>query len=374
METIITPKEKISKYFYEFGYDFLSSVPERRIQEMVISCGMKGYSGKTSDYADCGKAHRTTYGHFLKSGKWDEKRVSATTKAGVVGRVVKTAEKTSNPTYWKIDDTISEKKQPSKSAENPTEGTGWHYSHLEKSLVYGHQVFGCTVSCGDMSLCYELKRYDKNQKSKVDMTLELIASLPVAETESYALFDSWYTNSKTVNAFRAKNYVVIGALKTNRTVYCDGEPVSIAELAPNTHLDEFQLVTLNNQEKYWVYRYTGNLNGIADVVVLISYPEGSFAVEGALRAFLCSDTAISSDDILYHYARRWQIEVFFKQMKHYFGLNKFMVRSAKAIDRFFVIISLAHFFYIAVFANDSVFSNGIKNLRDYFCAFFKFAL
>ena len=374
MESIITPKEKISKFFYENGYEFLSSVPQRRIQEMILSSGMKGYTGKTSDYADSGEVHRTTYGHFLKAGKWSESAVSTTTKAGVVARIEKSSERTKQPVYWRIDDTIAEKKQPSKKALSPTEGTGWHYSHLEKTMVYGHQLLGCTVSCGEMSLCYEMKRYDKAEKSKIDMTVDLIASLPVAERESYALFDSWYTNAKTVNAFRAKNYIVIGALKTNRIIYYEGESVSITELGLNTSIDEFQLVTLNNQEKYWVYRYTGNLNGIADVVVLITFPEDNFGGVGALRAFLCTDTTLKSDAILNHYANRWQIEVFFKQMKGYFGLDKFMIRSAKAIDRFFVIISLAHFFYVGFSDEQSSFSHGIRSLRDYFCALFKFAL
>ena len=128
------------------------------------------------------------------------------------------------------------------------------------------------------------------------------------------------------------------------------------------------------RSRQWVYRYTGNLNGIRDVVVLMTYPENNFGGDGTLRAFLCTDTSMNSGDILNHYANRWQIEVFFKQMKGYFGLDKFMVRSAKAIDRFFVIISLAHFFYVVSASADSSFADGIRNLRSYFCAFFKFAL
>jgi len=372
METIITPKEKISKFFYETGLDFLSSVPQRRIQEMILASGMKGNTGKTSDYADYGAVHRTTYGHFLSKGKWNESQVSSIQKSGVLKSIREKSERAPKPVYWKIDDTISEKKQPSKKALNPTEGTGWHYSHLDKEMVYGHQVFGCTVSCGEMSLCYELKRYDKAKKSKIDMTLALIASLPVAELDSYALFDSWYTNSKTVNAFRAKNYVVIGALKTNRIIYIDGEPVPISEFAGNTSIDEFRLVTANSQ-KYWIYRYGGNLNGITNVTVLMSYPEDNFGDNRALRAFICTDTEMNVENILNHYAHRWQIETFFKQMKRYFGLDKFMIRSVKAIDRFFVIISLAHFFFATC---DLVleFSDAIRNLREHFCAVFKFAL
>ena len=33
-----------------------------------------------SDYGESGTAHRTTYGHFLAKGKWDDKRLEETQK------------------------------------------------------------------------------------------------------------------------------------------------------------------------------------------------------------------------------------------------------------------------------------------------------
>ena len=37
MENSITVSEEPRKYFYESGLDFLSSVPQRRIQEMILA-------------------------------------------------------------------------------------------------------------------------------------------------------------------------------------------------------------------------------------------------------------------------------------------------------------------------------------------------
>lgn len=62
---IITPREQIRKFFFEKHLGFLTSVPQQRLQEMILSSCMKGHSGKMSDYGECGPAHRTTYGHFL---------------------------------------------------------------------------------------------------------------------------------------------------------------------------------------------------------------------------------------------------------------------------------------------------------------------
>ena len=46
MEEIITAKEQIRKFFFEKGLDFLTSVPQQRIQEIMLSGCTRGNSGK----------------------------------------------------------------------------------------------------------------------------------------------------------------------------------------------------------------------------------------------------------------------------------------------------------------------------------------
>ena len=60
----------------------------------------------------------------------------------------------------------------------------------------------------------------------------------------------------------------------------------LSELAAELSVTEngFDLVTVKNR-KYYVYRYEGNLNGIENAVVLLSYPEKAFGNPKALRAF-----------------------------------------------------------------------------------------
>lgn len=77
---IITPREQIRKFFFGKHLDFLTSAPQQRLQEMILSSCVKGHSGKMSDYGESGTAHRTTYGHFLAKGKWDDKRLEETQK------------------------------------------------------------------------------------------------------------------------------------------------------------------------------------------------------------------------------------------------------------------------------------------------------
>ncbi len=69
-----------------------------------------------------------------------------------------------------------------------------------------------------------------------------------------------------------------------------------------------------------------------------------FGVCNTLKVFLCSAFTLSDAEILEHYTHRWKIEVMFKQQKRYLGLKSFMIRTAMAIDRFLIILTVAWFF------------------------------
>ena len=125
---------------------------------------------------------------------------------------------------------------------------------------------------------------------------------------------------------------------------------------------QYHLVTVGGHE-YWIHRYEGALNGIGKAVVLLSYPKDAFGSKKALRVFICSDLGLSDSEILSHYTHRWKIEVMFKLQKMYMGLNSFMVRSSKAIDRLFVILPFAHLFFIVLFDASLSLSAAIRRFR-----------
>ncbi len=64
MERILSLEEEMRKFFFEKHLDFWTSVPQRRMQEIIVASCAKRDSGKMTDYAEVFPAHRTTYGHF----------------------------------------------------------------------------------------------------------------------------------------------------------------------------------------------------------------------------------------------------------------------------------------------------------------------
>ena len=290
--------------------------------------------------------HRTSISHFLSNGKWDSEKLREVLRERVCEHIKHMAKKEGQPIFISIDDTVNPKKKPSDKAERPMEDASFVYSHLLGKTVWGHQALAAVLSTGDVSLCHTLELRREEKGGKIQQTTDIAASLPMAERLAYALMDSWYTCSKVIDAFAAKGFHTIGALKVNRIIYPQGIGISIADFAESCiQKSDASLVTVG-LKKYWVYRYEGNLNGIDNAVVLITHPEDAFGEAKALRAFICTDTELDSQTILEYYGKRWNIEVFFKQVKNIFGFGGYQMRSSKGIERFWLILSLTVFYLV----------------------------
>jgi hypothetical protein len=54
-----------------------------------------------------------------------------------------------------------------------------------------------------------------------------------------------------------------------------------------------------------------------------------------------SSELMEGDEVISEGAKRWQIESFFKESKHQFGLNRFALRTARGLDRWLLLIFVA---------------------------------
>lgn len=229
---------------------------------ILTSIFISGYHGKTTDFAKNSSCHRTTIAHFLNRGKWDDTLLSSSLKASVIDIIYSEALRTGKPVYCIVDDTIASKTKPSSQALHPIEDAYFHQSHLKGRQDYGHQAVAVMLSCNGIVLNYAFVLYNKSV-SKIDIVQSIAEELPVPPVMSYFLCDCWYTSEKVINAFAAKGFHTIGALKTNRLLYSSGIKRKLSEFAATLSVShsDFDLVTVKKR-KYYVYRYEGNLNGI----------------------------------------------------------------------------------------------------------------
>ena len=343
---------------------FYSNRVINHLMSILISIFISGYHGKTTDFAKNSSCHRTTIAHFLNSGKWDDSLLSDTLKCSVIEIIYSEAARTGKPVLCIVDDTIASKTKPSSQALHPIEDAYFHQSHLKGKQDYGHQAVAVMLSCNGIVLNYAFVMYNKSI-SKIDIVQSIAKELPVPPVMSYFLCDCWYVSEKIINTFAQRGFHTIGALKTNRLLYPSGMKKKLRELAAElsvTHR-EFDLVTVKKRN-YYVYRYEGNLNGIENAVVLLSYPEKAFGNPKALRAFISTNAALSTQEILSWYACRWPIEVFFRQCKEKLALDGYQIRSAQGIKRYWLLMSLAHFLCVAGTGRFCSFETGHHKICD----------
>lgn len=336
-ETIFKMLEKINLT------EKLSEVYISHIITIMIAIFSIGYRGKTVDFERHSDHHRTTIAHFLNRGKWDETIVEDILKKKVISVIYEESRRTGKPVYIIADDTISSKTKPSSKAKHPIEDACFHFSHLKGEQDYGHQAIAVMLCCNGIVLNYTIIMYDKSV-SKIELISKIASELPVAPVISYLLCDSWYVCDKVINSFIVKGFYTIGALKTNRIVYPKGIKCSVSRLAAALKESTlpFRTVTVKGHQ-YKIFRYEGNLNGIDNAVVLISFPVGRMSDPKTLRAFISTDVSLSTEQILNFYVNRWEIEVFFRDCKTKIAFDKYQIRSSKGIRRFWILTSLAYF-------------------------------
>jgi len=363
--SILTDDSTIHNFISKLHLPLYFSRPViRHIIDFIIGATQKGYRGKIHDLVELSFAscHRTTFGHFLAKGVWNESYLWKTMKTHVDQTIKSTAKHTTSPIFALYDDTIAKKTMPSSQAVHPMEATDFHFSHLECKTVLGHQLLCAMLSIEKTTLPYHMEHYEKGSISKIDKVCEIAASLPIPVGSGYGLCDSWFTCKKVIDAHLKNGYHLIGGLKTNRIIYPQGIRTSIKNFASFIGKNDVRLVTVNRQS-YWIYRYEGALNEIDNAVVVFCWPKDALLNAKAMRTFLCTDTELDTQTILQYYSKRWPIETFFRQTKGNLGLNQYQMRSITAIKRFWALTTLTYLFCTIGTSKKTSLASGISIIR-----------
>ncbi len=345
MNTSIHHSEGICKRLLKNNLlESVQNVSESYVVSIMMSMFCAGYHGKTVDMECCSDRHRTSISRFLRNESICDDTLVSSMKQRVIQLIYGESRASGYPIFVIVDDTICSKTIPSSKSKHPIEAAGFHFSHLKRKQDYGHQAVSILLSCNGLTLPYDMILYDKSV-SKIDIVKQIAEELPAASVPSYFLCDSWYVCEKLADAFIRKGFYTVGAMKTNRILYPYGVKMNVNELAGKLVEAEcremFHLVTVK-QRQYYVYRYEGNLNGIENAVVLLTYPKNAFGKGNALRVFISTNSSLSDKEILDLYVTRWNIEVYFRDCKNKLAIDRYQIRSSKGIKRLWLIASLVY--------------------------------
>lgn len=98
---------------------------------IIVSVFLRGYRGKTVDFAEVSNQHRTTTAYFLNHGKWNDSALQDTLKNAVIQVIYLEAQRSGQPVFCIVDDTIASHTRPSSQAGHPIEAAYFHQSHLK---------------------------------------------------------------------------------------------------------------------------------------------------------------------------------------------------------------------------------------------------
>lgn len=138
-------------------------------------------------------------------------------------------------------------------------------------------------------------------------------ALAAGMTASYVLMDSWFTYAPLIQAILDRGLDVIGMVKAdNKRYLIGGRPLSLQELyyaaTPVQGINKGILRSIHTQLS----------PGIAVRMVFVRHRTN----KKEWLAILCTDTSLTTEEIIRIYGIRWDIEVFFKCTKSLLRLQK----------------------------------------------------
>lgn len=78
---------------------FLSDVYLNHLMTIIVSVFLRGYRGKTIDFAQVSHHHRTTIAYFLNHGKWNDLNLQDTLKSSVIQIIYQKSQRSGQPIF-----------------------------------------------------------------------------------------------------------------------------------------------------------------------------------------------------------------------------------------------------------------------------------
>jgi len=133
----------IHKFFMTLGLALDFSKPIlKHLVHIVDALTTKGFSGTLTDvhHWSFHPNHRTTLSHFFTKSPWNEEKLLEKLQEWVLRQIKRLTQRTNQPLFLSIDDTICQKTKPSSRAIHAIQGCHWHFSHKDHRSVWGHSL------------------------------------------------------------------------------------------------------------------------------------------------------------------------------------------------------------------------------------------
>lgn len=201
---------------------------------------------------------------------------------------------------------------------------------------------------------YRTKEYCKKHNLKYRSQVKLAemmlryARLP-DDVQVIVIFDSFFPSEGIINLIRRKGYHFVCSVKDNRVdidtgnqlkVICqghisEGRVKNRIEIRVPSKRSRYNHSSAQRYETKVFITYTEKhtISKMGEVAVVFSRKEDEKSEQEYMRYIVTDMLYLSTCQILTIYSYRWQIELFFKELKSYLGLGNYQMLSFRAIVR-----------------------------------------
>src|SRR5262249_33961876 len=295
----------------------------------------------------------------LRISPWTAEDLRAPIRHFIVADLVAYAQQSDTWTlYVSLDDSLDEKDKGTRHLE----AVDYHHDHTKsqgkKKPYYTNGAVHIEVrlELGARSYAYDWRLYLREKtvrrlnrqrspeqrlrfRKKTTLAQEMLAELQQLLPpgfQVYVLFDSWYAANRLLKFCRRQGWYVVCAIKSNRKL----DDQKLSQWPQALRHQRYQRVQLaasdQRQRTYLVRTLHGKLTTVPfEVCVLISQRHHR---DKHPKYFLCTDLALSAQQILSIYQKRWPIEVDNFYVKQHLGLTDFRVQSYEATEKWFAVV------------------------------------
>jgi SRSO17 transposase len=242
------------------------------------------------------------------------------------------------------------------------EGLGKHHSTTYDKRIKGHSLVQCIYTILDRScplepLLYRQKKTAEKEGvpflSKIELMIQQIENFtPPAGTETHVLLDSWYSAKKIWKAARKRKFKITTGIKCNRSlrVLCSDDPsgwkwqklTDYVESLPQSAYQECYWPR-NPERKVWVHVIDTRIRSLYRCQLIVVRHSLDDPISAA-RFWASSDLVSDAQALLGHISARWDIEVFFEDMKELLGIDQYQLMTTTALLRYWTLCWIAFSF------------------------------
>jgi hypothetical protein len=245
------------------------------------------------------------------------------------------------------------------------QGLGKHNSTTHKTRVTGHSLVQClyTVlgrSCPLEPLLYRQEKIAKKEKvpflSKVDLMIQQIQNFtPPAGTETHILLDSWYNGKKLWKAALDRGFKITTGIRSNRWLRVSCEVTAstpkgwkwqrMDDYAASLPESAYQECShpRNPKKKVWVHVVDTRVRKLYRCKLIIVRKNLKDSISDA-RFWVTSDLEADAQTCLNVISIRWDIEIFFEDMKELLGIDQYQIMTSTGLLRYWTLCWIAFSF------------------------------